>query len=389
MDAHGRNAPLKGLDGLRGLAALAVFGVHYGQVVRPDALVGPFDLGRLLANGEHGVSLFFTLSGFLLGLPFWRHLLGQGPRPALSSYAWRRAARILPAYYLCLTLLILLGGYWRVPGSGADIALHYGLVFNYAEFSIFSLNPPFWSLAVELQFYLLLPAVFLLGRHLARHPWLTLAALAVSSYVLELGLLAALDQQVPWPGQPWFTWLQPYGAVLTYSLPAHLPHFLIGLALGYAWLSDSGRDMLTPVRADGVFWAALLLCGLLLAGPWATAVSLPHGRYSLPLVPLLLALLIYTAPVAPLAQRLLESAPIRALGLLSYGLYIYHYPVLQLTDHWMRLLGWDAAEHWLAFAMVSLALSLVAATLSRLLVERPALRWAHRRRARQGLALAR
>ena len=61
---------LPGLHGLRALAALLVFGVHFNQIVQLDYDIGPFSLYRLLANGNHAVSLFFTLSGFLLSLPF-------------------------------------------------------------------------------------------------------------------------------------------------------------------------------------------------------------------------------------------------------------------------------------------------------------------------------
>lgn len=378
MEARQASTHLQGLDGLRGLAALGVFGVHFGQVVRPDAALGPFELDRLLANGEHGVSLFFTLSGFLLSLPFWRHLLGMGERPSLKTYAWRRMARILPAYYVCLSLLILATGYWRSPGSGTDIALHYALLFNYTEFSIFSLNPPFWSLAVEMQFYLLLPLIFLLGKPLASYPWLTLAILAAAGYLLLFALLSLNDTQILWPNSNWLVWLQPGGAVLNYSLVAHLPHFLLGLALGYGWLKGRARNRLTHRRADGIFWGALLLTGVLLATPWAETFSLPNGRYSLPVVPLLLALMIFTAPLAPTARRLLASWPVHHLGLVSYGIYIYHHPSQQWVDQWMRTQGWDAAERWLLFGASSLALTLAAATLSYWLVERPVLRWAHR-----------
>ncbi len=70
---------LPGLDGLRALAALSVFGVHFNQIVQFDCHIGPVSVYRLLANGNHAVSLFFSLSGFLLSLPFWKAIASGRP----------------------------------------------------------------------------------------------------------------------------------------------------------------------------------------------------------------------------------------------------------------------------------------------------------------------
>ena len=107
-------ARLRGLDGLRGLAALAVFGVHYNQIVDIDVQIGPFDFYLLLVNGEYGVALFFILSGLLLSQPFWKSVLYHADWPNVKTYVIRRLARILPAYYLALTLLIILESHLRV-----------------------------------------------------------------------------------------------------------------------------------------------------------------------------------------------------------------------------------------------------------------------------------
>ena len=93
-------ARLSGLDGLRGLAALAVFGVHYNQIVDVDVQVGPFDLYLLLVNGKYGVALFFILSGLLLSQPFWKSVIYGASWPDTRAYFKRRLARILPAYIL-------------------------------------------------------------------------------------------------------------------------------------------------------------------------------------------------------------------------------------------------------------------------------------------------
>ncbi|MCP4451492.1 MAG: acyltransferase family protein, partial [Planctomycetes bacterium] len=105
---------LPGLNGLRALAALSVFGVHFNQIVQLDWQIGPFNIYTLLANGKHAVSLFLSLSGFLLSLPFWNRLVSGKPLPSIRDYLIRRLIRILPAYYVVLTVLVLLSGLWRV-----------------------------------------------------------------------------------------------------------------------------------------------------------------------------------------------------------------------------------------------------------------------------------
>ena len=219
--------PISGLDGLRALAALAVFGVHYNQIVQFSYHIGSFSVYRLLANGNHGVSLFFSLSGFLLSLPFWRAIAFGDQFPSLKVYTLRRIARILPAYYLALTALVILTSLWRVPGAKIDILLHYTFLFNYTEFSIFSINPPFWTLAVETQFYLMLPCIFLLIRKFSAYkPWGVIILLGIGAYGLHYGLISTVTRIVPWPFSPWLTWIRPYGAVLSHSILANLPHFL-------------------------------------------------------------------------------------------------------------------------------------------------------------------
>ena len=376
---------LAGLDGLRGLAALAVFGVHYNQIVDVDVQVGPFDVYRLLVNGEHGVALFFILSGLLLSQPFWKAILYGADWPKTGTYVLRRLARILPAYYLALTVLVVLTGYWRYAEAWSDIALHYGFLFNYAEFAIFSINAPFWTLAVEVQFYVLLPLLFLALRRLApRNIIIALMLAGLAAYGLNYWLVSSVDRVVLWPGSSTLTWIRPYGAVVTHSLLAHLPHFFIGMIAGALLLQlrtarprsfESG-----DWRFEAVFWIALALVVLLLSTELGDRIQLPYGRYGLPLVPLLLGAMILSTPFTRGARRLLDSGPIRVLGTLSYGVYIFHLPVLRLVDQTMLESGMDARAHWLSLAVVSLALTLLAATVSWFLVERPVLRRAHRRR---------
>jgi peptidoglycan/LPS O-acetylase OafA/YrhL len=369
---------IAGLDGLRAVAALAVFGVHFNQTVRFNATLGPIDVSRLFENGEYGVSLFFSLSGFLLGLPFWQALSAGRELPRFKVYAVRRLARILPAYYGALTLLIALSGLWRYPAAYTDIALHYTFLFNFAEFSIFSINAPFWTLAVEMQFYVLLPLIFA-GLARVDRSWrvLLLVALCFVAYGMHYGLNSSVTRIIHWPFAPAQIWIRPHGAVLTHSLLAHLPHFLLGVIGGYlflnlkAWVNENSTRL--HRLSDLVFWCAFGVILALLATPLGDLIEIPYGRYGLPLVTLLLVAMIISVPSSRFARRSLVSFPLRDLGAISYGIYIYHLPCLTLVDRYMGKAQLDAAEHWVLFGSIGLVLTILAATVSFLLIEKPVL----------------
>lgn len=371
---------IQGLDGLRGLAALAVFGVHFNQNVQLDMIIGPVDVATLLTNGERGVSVFFTLSGLLLSVLFWQAKADSGQLPDLKRYAVRRLARILPAYYTALTLLLYMDGLWRIPGAGADIALHYAYLFNLAEFSIFSVNPVFWTIAVEVQFYLLLPLIFLFIRKMTPRAGLALIlSITAGGYLLHYGLMRSVKAIVPWPWNPWLTWIRPNGAVLHHSLVGQLPLFLLGIVAGYFFLRIQEKKMVEQTRlqwiCEIVVWTMTGGALILILTGWEDYLRLPSGPYGFPGVPLMLALMVFCIPFSRKAKHLLDNAPLRMLGLLSYGFYLFHVPCLNLVYRFMSGQGIDIGERWGLFGAVSLALSLAVASVSYLIIEKPVMRF--------------
>lgn len=375
---------LRGLDGLRGVAALAVFGVHYNQIVDVDVQAGPFDIYLLLVNGQYGVALFFILSGFLLSQPFWKSTLYDASWPATRTYIIRRLVRILPAYYLALTVLILLAGYWQHPQAWADILLHYSFLFNYTEFSIFSINSPFWTLAVEVQFYCLLPFLFVLLRRFSlRHSVAVLIVFSLLAYAMHYWLVSTVDKIILWPGSTVLAWVRPYGAVVTHSLLAHLPHFFTGVICGGCWLHLTRQypKMTTEGdwRCDFLFWVALGLILILLSTETGENIQVPYGRYGLPIIPLLIGMLVFCAPLTRSAAKLLDSAPFRITGVLSYGLYIYHLPIMRYVDQRMAEMNIDARDHGFSLAVITLVVTLLVAGISYVAVERPLIKRVNRK----------
>ena len=379
---------IDGLDGLRAIACLAVFGVHFQQIAHVGGRIGPVDFGHLLENGNRGVCLFFVLTGFLLSLPFWRAAEGPATGAArrsgrLTAYARNRMARILPAYLLCLTVLVVMGGDWRGTRGQIDVLLHVLFLHNFAEFSIYSISSPFWALAVIVQFYMVFPVLIRALRPLMRSSAFALgcvAMAAVAAYLAHAGLVVWAQAHVGDGPMPTYL-IRPDGHVLTHSLLAHLPHFLLGVFAARV-SSETGRRGTTGALAwgfDAAFWlAAGAILGILAVPELDDWLTIPYGRYNLPYVPLLVAALIVCAPRSRSAKAVLEFAPVRLLGLISYGVYIYHLPCLNLIARAMKLARLSAGDHWLLFGAAGLTLSVTVAGTSYVLIERPALRWAER-----------
>jgi len=263
---------------------------------------------------------------------------------------------------------------WEQTGEATNILLHYALLFNYSPLYIFSINPPFWTLAVEVQFYVLLPLLFLVLAIFSKWFWMPavvgFAVLAYGAQIWAMQCESCLEWW-PWSGQTDVA----KNPVFTYSLLAHLPHFLLGVLGGsaYSKLKAMRRRHFFAMQrgAEGIFWLAASSVFVILATPLDTQLSIPFGRYNLPFVPVLLMLIVLSTSHTVLIKALLELAPVRWLGQVSYGVYIYHLPVLNVVGRQMRNAGLEAKEHWMILLFAALTLTLAMAALSYYLVERP------------------
>jgi peptidoglycan/LPS O-acetylase OafA/YrhL len=345
---------MAGLDGLRGLAALAVVCLHvwmYTSAHRPgrsdliDAVVGEFRVA---------VGLFFVLSGFLLARPWVAASRGERPTPALGRFALRRIARVGPAYWVALaaTFALLAGtGHGRETGP-RSLPVFAAFLENVFSATRSKLDPPMWSLGIEVAFYAALPLIgwalirAARGRRVAG-PLLVCAALTIAGLVWTFAGVRG-----EWPTETMWT------------LPTYMPLFACGIAaavLAHRW---------NPTRSTA---AALLLAGtgLVLAnGRWHESGTGFVGHVVTDL-PAGVGFGVIVAVVACRPPGLLSLAPFRALGAVSYGVYLWHMPVMYA----LMLRGAFPVTAQAALPRV-LGLTLVLATASWWLVERPALRWA-------------
>ncbi|MBF7072155.1 acyltransferase family protein [Glaciecola sp. MH2013] len=362
---------IEGLDGLRAIAAFAVFMVHFQQFSGVGGSFGPIDFERWMINGNTGVGLFFILSGFLLSMPFWQAFKDE-KRPSIKAYFINRAARIIPLYYACLFGLLALKGFSGPDAGVNNIFSHLLFLHNLKDYQVMSLNPPFWTLAVEFQFYLLLPFIFLILLKLKRGIAVILLSLAIPLiYIAYRAFMQKMALHSEWPIIVPLIWplgidiQSAEGQSLTYSLFAHLPHFLLGVLSANFFTKSKSK------LAELSFWGSCLFVFLILATSADDDFQWDFGRYNFPFIPILLAIMVLSVAKTRLASAILETWILRWMGLLSYGIYLFHYPIQKAVKQVIELAGADVQNQSMLFFLLSLILTLVVSYAAYKLIERP------------------
>lgn len=352
------------LDGLRAFAVLFVLIQHFAPAS---------NLLREARLGNFGVRLFFVLSGFLITgiLLKCREYRERGSRPLflLRQFYARRFLRILPAYYLLLLLLVLLG-VTHTPGKSALPWVFLFLTNFYVGFHP-GLHPYYfdhlWSLAVEEHFYLVWPWIVLFTprRWLAAACWVMIALGPLSRILLILAVphnepwrsltffsvdplgAGALLAMVVWPnhGEEGLHWLPSRGAIERFGL-------WVGVPLTFLLLAADVRDL--AVRPTFLIRNLVFALSCL----WLVSRAARGGKWSL--------------------GPLLEWAPVAWTGRISYGIYLYHFALPALLAPLVsRMRFYDAlnrmdmppsAERFWLMAPLSVAV----AAISWYLLERPA-----------------
>ncbi|MDA0568022.1 acyltransferase [Streptomonospora sp. S1-112] len=393
---------VEALDGVRALAALMVLVFHVA--IETGAALAPGVLGALLATGELGVPLFFALSGLLLYRPWARAAFDDTPLPRARPYLWRRALRVLPAYWLVAVVALLLWSREHL-NSGAVWAQVMTLTYVFDTDPWYVGTGPYglgqtWSLSVEATFYALLPLLaLLLHRAAARGrpgPAVRGRRLLVGlALITAVGVLALLPQYYPEPRPYMYAWL-----------PRCLGMFAVGMGLAvlgeWAWREGGKagaadgpvrRFCRTLPRAATLCWLLAGAMYLLAATPAAGPRFVGVDGFWISLVSMATSMGFAFFVIAPVALRPARPAgppPVRAgggawleallghrvmryLGRISYGVFLWQFIVLYL---WRDFTGQEifTGSFWLDVIPVA-AGTVVLADLTYRFVERPARHW--------------
>jgi peptidoglycan/LPS O-acetylase OafA/YrhL len=351
------------LDGLRGLAALSVLVFHVWLLSPEHPSFGARHgiAAKVAHEGRLGLFLFFVLSGFLLYRPVVAAGLDGARLTPLHVYLSRRAARILPAYYLALVGAVALLWHARgTPGVSLPPASKLWLfaVFgqNFSADTVLKLNGPLWTLAVEAAFYLALPLAALAAVRAGRD---RVCQVAVP--------LAAIGMGLVW--NAWCARRSHAPLTLTLQLPAMLPYFGSGML---AAVAVHGRRL---HRSTAVRVLAFGLALVAVDAVWDGADSSSFVRHVVRDLPGAIGFALVIAAVAngERLRVLLANRVAVSLGAVSYGVYLWQVPVILGA----RDAGLLPQRPVLALLAVLPAVLGVAA-ISWFAVERPALRWVRR-----------
>ena len=361
-------------DGLRALAALAVLVFHAGLYTRAQESTS--GLAPYLARLNVGVALFFVISGFLLYRPLLAARAGLAKPRRARDYSRRRFLRIVPAYWVALTVLMVYPGLPDLPSP--RIWVYYLFAQDYSARTLNDGIGPAWSLGCEVVFYALLPllsgALAWAGRR--RVSWrlelAALTALTALTVVYRVYLVSDPSRRPPSTFMATFGWFA-LGMMLA------LASVLAELNPGRAWAAVRAHAWLGwPCAAT----AYIVLCHGLRGHlgfftPEDTRQQLEvYGLNGVIAAGLALPAVFEPQRPGRLA-RLLSWRPLSWLGLVSYGVYLYHVPIMVELN---RSISAPSRTSQLVLVAVSTALiAIAAAALSYYLVERPALRLARRR----------
>jgi peptidoglycan/LPS O-acetylase OafA/YrhL len=344
---------LAGLDGLRALAVIAVLLYHAGLPWIP--------------GGFLGVEVFFVISGYLITgllLAEWR----QQGRIDLKAFWLRRARRLLPALLLLIVVTLAFAVVFlpdEVAGLRGDVLAALGYVTNWyfvlGHKSYFetvgrpSLLQHLWSLAIEEQFYLLWPLLLTIG--LRRWPRKVVLGTVLIGAAVSTVLMAMLYRLDVDPSRPY------------YGTDTRAGALLIGSALAFVWMPGQ--------RQHRTGWTVPLLLDIFSLGAFGVLVwfclridafqpFLYRGGFAA--VAMATAVMIATAvhPRARLSPGLLEWWPLRWIGLRSYSIYLWHWPVFMVTRPQL-----DVPIDGLSLLALRMVITVVLADLSYRYVETP------------------
>ena len=367
-------------DLLRVICVLVVAWYHFWQQswLNPVFTLGNvrLDFNPIVRSGYLMVDLLLMLSGFLLFLPYARCIISREKLPALGDYYKKRVARIVPSYLFCILIILFCfalprGEYYSMKQMWTDLLTHLTFTHTFSSIAYQStkLNGALWTLAVEVQFYLIAPFV---GRAFVKKPFWTYLAMLIVAFVYRYVIVLPMDSHTLWLNQ----------------LPAMMDVYANGMmgALIYVTLCKY-------VRKSG--WMSLIftvLAGLsamavyfLMRGQSHTsgypAIHIGQMMRRFPLSAAGTAFVVFAGLGLNSITRIISSGPVRWLSMISYNVYIWHsYAAIKLKEWHIPpyenpLPNQVGEQTWQTlYTLLCFATAILLGALATYLIEKPAAR---------------
>jgi peptidoglycan/LPS O-acetylase OafA/YrhL len=297
------------IDGLRFIAIfLVVCFAHLNTYVEQSVLQLPAQQGyvhRFFLEGIYGVSIFFTISGFILALPFAENKLMQGKPVILKQYFWRRVTRLEPAYIITLTGYFILRVYVYKYESFHELLPHFFASLFYVHNIVYdshsSINGVAWSLEVEIQFYLLMPLLSYLY--------------CIKKTIARRAIFLALTIG---------------GAIFSYYHQYDIANFLYKGCYFFCGMLLADIYLLTKKSFDNSIYtfigAACLITSLFVPGYYENVF---FSTLKIMLVFIFFFLIIKNSTL----KKWFSYAPVAIIGGMCYSIYLLHIGVLGILRH--------------------------------------------------------
>ncbi len=318
------------LDGMRGLAILLVVAAH-GLYFNPEGPKWLITIGQFVGSGWVGVPVFFVLSGFLISYPFFRARASNPNFWYPTGYATRRILKVFPPFYLAILLLALYYCWHYGDSSYIKLGLQWAVGIPHFVYLPQYFNTSFWSLWVELSFYLLLPCLFfaLRGRGIKTIGWLLL---------LGFLLVPAVTRFITWPANA-----SP-GEIsfIVRRFPSCLNNFAWGVFFAaFYTMRSKNIEVHRHLARWGYLGLGLLPLSMGLMPLFSPQDSnVPPTRLFIELGNLLPGLsaflmLFFVFNTQTFGARLFASPVLRYVGLISYEWFLFHQPAQFQFREWI------------------------------------------------------
>ena len=390
-----------GFDGVRAIACLLVILHHATQRLSaqaiPDSLQEVYKV--FIVTAPAGVSVFFVLSGALLSYPFWKSYLHKDRFPNIKDYALRRAARIMPGYYLALIIAFSLEQI-ILPDIPGDLIRFFSAAtftsgFYYMTLLITPMDGPLWTISFEVFSYVLLP-IFMMGlfcfckkRTFGAGMIYWLGALAFIFFINSLVLTYCQPDDFERGWQ--------YGPVggAKFMMPNFSPwgmfaHYSLGIIASGIMTWFGTQEKLRLKLAQKNFFDILAFLGLvafviILYTQRNTpdfGFSLQNQPYFYPSLALSIAVVLAVAPYSKCIGNILDNRFFQYTAKISFGLYIYHFLVMTFFDTSLGYSHGSVAnlESWSILTFFVILVTYIVASLSWYFVEKPILDIARKRK---------